>query len=78
MPPPPKKKSGKIFFGKLCIIRAFSDKIVKFENFVNFSGKYHKKFGYFDDFSHKNRVKFGHFVNFSYILGQKCLAPKVD
>ena len=66
------KKIGKnIFFGQLlCKIRAFfGQNRVKFGNFVNCSGKYHKQnFGYFDNFSDKNRVKFGHFVNFSYIF----------
>ena len=43
----PPKNSGKIFFGQLlCKIRAFSGKNhVKFRNFVNFSGKYHKDSG---------------------------------
>jgi len=43
MPPPPKKKIGKIFFGQsLCKIREFS-------------GKSHVQFGYFDNFSGNNR-----------------------
>ena len=44
---------------------------VKFGNFVDFSGKYHKKLGYFDNFSGKNHVKFGHFV----IFRAKMLCP---
>jgi len=46
--PPPKKKSGKIFFGQLmCKIGAFSGKNhAKFGKFVNFlPGKYHKYSG---------------------------------
>jgi len=49
---------------------------VKFENFVNFSGKYHTNSGILIIFSGKNHLKFGHLVNFSYIfVGQKCCAP---
>jgi len=42
------KNSRKIFFGQLLYhqFRHFSDKThVKFRNFVNFSGKYHKNLG---------------------------------
>jgi len=44
VPPPQEKNGEKIFFGQLlCKIRAFSGKNhVKFRNFVNFSGKFHK------------------------------------
>jgi len=46
---PPRLKFGKIFFGQLgllCKIRAFfGQNHVKFGNFVNFSGKYHKNSG---------------------------------
>jgi len=69
----------KYYFGQLlCKIRPFSGKNrVKFGNFVNFSGKYHKNSGILIIFfSGKNHVKFRHFVNFSYIFfGQKCRAP---
>jgi len=68
LPPPPKKKPEKVFFGQFsCKILAFSGKkYVKFGNFVNFSGTYHKSSGrpvYLANFSGKNNVKFGHFVN---------------
>ena len=47
VPPPQKKKSKKNILGQLlCKIRAFfGQNHVKFENFVNFSGKYHKNPG---------------------------------
>ena len=46
-PPPKKKNREKIFFRQLlCRIRAFGGKNrEKFGNFVNFSGKYHKRSG---------------------------------
>jgi len=46
---PPKKKSGKIFFGQSsCKIRSFGGQIsVKVGNFVSSSGKYHARFGNF-------------------------------
>jgi len=51
VPPPPKKKIGKLFFEQLsCKNRAFW-------------GKYHKKFGHVDNFPGKYYAKFGHFVN---------------
>jgi len=45
--PPPLKNGEKIFFGQLlCKIWAFWGKShVKFGNFANFSGKYHKNSG---------------------------------
>jgi len=51
---PPPQNSGKLFFGQLlCKIQAFGGKNrVKLGNFLNFRGKYHKKFGYFDNFSY--------------------------
>ena len=69
-----------IFWGQLlCKIRAFSGKVIKFSNFVNFSGKYNKVIGYFGNFSDKNHLKFGHFVNFSYIFVDKNnVPPEVD
>ena len=44
VPPPPKKKNGKMFFGQLLrkIREFFGQNHVKFGNVVNFSGKYHK------------------------------------
>jgi len=65
--PPPKKKIGKIFFGQLlCKICAFSGKNhVKFGNFVNFSGKYHKNSGILIIFD-------------TYFSGKNVMPPKVD
>ena len=69
MPPFQKKKSGKYFAGNYH---------VKFGNFVNFSGKYHKNSVILIIFGGKYHVKFGHIVNFSCtIFGQKYLAPKL-
>jgi len=50
---------------------------VKLGNFVNFSGKYHKKFGiFFYNFSGKNHVKFGHFADFNtYFSGKNFVPP---
>jgi len=43
---PPQKKIGKIYFGQLCKILAYSGKNqVRFGNFVNFSVKYNKNSG---------------------------------
>ena len=55
---------------------------MKFGNFVNFSGKYHKSSGillFLLIFTGKNLVKFGHFADFNtYFSGKNVVPPKVD
>jgi len=63
-PPQNKKKSGKRYFwGQLlCKIRAFfRQQNITFQNFVNFSSKYHKNSGIL--------------IIFQAFFGHKCLAP---
>jgi len=54
--PPPKKKFRKNFLGNYYVkFGHFSDKShVKFSNFVNFLGKYHKNLGILQFFGHES------------------------
>ena len=84
-PPPKKKFRKKYFLGNYYVkFGHFSGKSpVKFQNFVNFSIKYHKNSGILIIFR-ITLVKFRHFVNYSGVFfRQKCsgknvLPPKVD
>ena len=55
---------------------SFPQSWLKFGNFVNFSGKYHKNSGILIFFSDKNHVKFGRFADFNtYFVRAKIVCP---